>query len=228
MEVLGTGLLSGAVTPPAEGPIALTDVGGGGLQLEFEAGPFASFAALQLAHPAGPYTLTVNGAHTVTLGWDPSEPLGSSGEPSLGIDSPAPGATGVGSMPDVAFSLDCNNCNDLSLELESVGAVSFEFGELDVETFTNPIPFAAMTSSGGETELLDGMVDAELLAGLADFSDESFDPPSALPPFTYIQAGVVFTVSTFTVPEPRGAAPALVALATLSLLARRRIARAAS
>ncbi len=216
--VLGEGLTSGAVMPPAGGALPLTDAGGGGLELELEAGPFASFAALQAAHPAGSYTITINGGHTVTLVWDPTEPVGAGGAPSLVIDSPADGATGVSATPDVAFTLDCTNCDDLNLELQSIAGATFGFGELDVGTFTNPIPFAAMDSSGGETELPLGPVDALLLAGLVEFADSSFDAPSALPPFTYIEAGLVSAVSTFTVPEPGAVVAAVAALATLGLL----------
>jgi hypothetical protein len=223
MEVQGASLVSGAVTPPVGGGFVLADASGAGLELEFEAGPFATFAALQAAHPPGNYTLVVNGSHTVTLGWSPIEPLGTVGEPSLVIDTPANGATGVGSMPDVAFTLDCTNCNDLNLELESLPGPTFGFGQLDVGTFLNPIPFSAMElrSSGAETELPDVLVDAELLVGLVDFTDESFDPPSSLEPFEYVEAAVVTTVSTFTVPEPGGPATVVPVLATLGLLARR-------
>jgi hypothetical protein len=220
VEVQGTGLSSGLVTPPVGDAFALTDARGEGRELEFEAGPFGSFAALQSAHPAGDYTVTVNGSHTVVLAWSPTEPVGVSGEASLVIDSPADGATGVDAMPDVSYTLDCMNCDDLNLELQSLPGPTFGFGELDVGMFTNPIPFAAMMSSGSETELAPGLVDAELLAGLVSFTDRSFLPPSGLPAFTYIEAGVVTTFSTFTVPEPGGVGTALAALATLGLLGR--------
>jgi len=221
VEVQGTGLSSGLVTPGLGDAFALTDAGGEGLELEFEAGPFGSFAALQSAHPAGDYQVTINGSDTVVLAWDPTEPIGASGEASLVIDSPADGATGVSAMPDVSFTLDCTNCDDLNLELQSLPGPTFGFGELDVGAFTNPIPFASMMSSGSETELATGPVDAELLAGLVDFTNMNFRAPSGLP-FTYIEAGVVTTFSTFTVPEPEGAGTALAALATLGLLGRHR------
>lgn len=227
IEVQGSGLGSGTVTPPFGDDIALTDATGGGFELEFEAGPFASFAALQTAHPAGDYMVTVNGSHRVTLAWDPVQPFGTAGDPSLVIDSPAEGATGVSSTPDVSFTLDCTNCNDLRVELQSLPGPTFVFGELDVGTFTNPIPFAAMMSRGGETELAMGPADAELLTGLVDFVDTSFDPPSALGPFSYIEAGVVTASSTFTVPEPAGLAPPLAAWGTLALLAARLTPRSA-
>ena len=108
-----------------------------------------------------------------------------------------------------------------SLELESLAGPTFGFGELDVGVFTNPIPFAAMMSSGTETELPDGTVDAELLSGLVDFVDRSFDPPSQLPPFTYVEAGIVSTSSTFTVPEPGGVVSIVTAWTTLGFLALR-------
>jgi MYXO-CTERM domain-containing protein len=222
IEVQGMNLTSVSVMPPSGGPLVLD--GSGGFEFEFEAGPFASFAALKAAHPSGSYVFTVDGSHMVTLSWNPAEPVGSGGLPSLVIDSPAHGTADVSTTPDVAFTIDCTNCDDLNLELENLSgmAASFGFGELDVMSFTNPIPFAAMMSEGPEIELALGLAEVELLSGLVNFSDESFDAPSGLGSFEYIEAGLLFASSTFTVPEPAGTTPALAALVALGLLHRRR------
>jgi len=222
-EVLGTGLTAGSVLPPIGGSITLIDEEGDGTELGFEAGPFASWSDLLSAYPAGDYAFTINGTETVTLAWSPTEPVGAGGPPSLTIDSPSDGAAGVDTMPDVAFTLDCANCNDLNLELEerSQPGATFNFGELDVGGFTNPIPFGVMQSSGGETELALGLTDAALLAGLANFFENStFDLPTTLAPFEYIEAAVVSAVSTFTVPEPGRRVTSMAALGMLGLLAR--------
>lgn len=222
VEVQGTDLTSVSVAPPAGAPFVLQDSSGFGFDFEFEGGPFASFAALQAVHTAGNYEFTVDGTHMVTLNWNPTEVVGSSGQPSLVIDSPADGAANVGTTPDVAFTIDCPNCDDLSFNMENLVGVggSFEFGEFDVMSLTNPIPFAAMMNNGPAIELAAGLVDAELLAGLANFSDQSFDAPSGLGSFEYIEAAVLFADSTFTVPEPMGTIAALAAIATLALLRR--------
>jgi hypothetical protein len=103
---------------------------------------------------------------------------------------------------------------------------SFGFGELDVSppgSYTNPIPFASLSSQNAATELPAGENEAELLIGLANFSTESFDPPTNVPSFDYVEAGTLITINTFTVPEPAGALLQLVALAAVVSIARRRV-----
>ena len=224
IEAFGANLTSVSVAPPTGGPLVLTDPFGVS-DFEFEDGPFSTFSALQAVYPAGDYVVTVEGTETVTLAWNPVEPVGMSGQPSLAIDSPADGATGVSSMPDFAFSFDCTNCKDLSLEIFDVFTDGFagnlNFGELDVTpgTFTNPIPFASMQSDGGPPAALpDGLAEAEFLIGLATFTSPTFDAPSALPAFEYIDAAAIFANSVFSVPEPSPELATLAVLGTLLVL----------
>jgi hypothetical protein len=80
---------SGTVTPPMGGnDITLM---GDAEEIEFESAPFASFAALQAVYPAGDYAFDI-GVGTVMLNWDPTDPTGTQGEPSLTITSPADGS----------------------------------------------------------------------------------------------------------------------------------------
>ncbi len=106
IEIEGEGLPATATVDPPTGPQMMLTSTGGGFELEFEDGPFATFAALKSAYNTGNYLFTV-GEETVTLGWDPDEPLGASGEPTLSITSPADGATIPDSTPDTSFSFDC-------------------------------------------------------------------------------------------------------------------------
>jgi len=226
VEIQGDDLTTVSVLPPIGGAIALEDESMLGIELGFEDGPFASFAELQATYPAGSYLVTVEGSETVSLTWDPTEPLGASGEPTLSIDAPASGSVGVSSMPTLDYTLDCTNCKDLDLEIEDLATrtAELQFGQLDVVggAFADPIPFAIMsTNDGPPVALPDGPAEAELLVGLASFSDESFDMPTSLPSFEYVEASVLFAQSTFTVPEPAPGGGALVALALVALLARR-------
>jgi hypothetical protein len=229
IEVIGENLPGGSVAPPVGDALTLVDASGLGLELEFEDGPFVSFGALQTAHPAGDYVVTLDGGETVTLGWNPTEPVGVGPQPTLAIDQPADGAVGVSSTPTVAFSFDCTNCKDLRLEILDLAtggmAGSLSFGELDVVggAFTNPIPFSSMGSGmGPPMPLPDGPADVELLLALVSFTDRNFDPPTSLPSSQYVEASAIFARSTATVPEPAADLAAITALGVLALIGSRR------
>lgn len=143
------------------------------------------------------------------------------------------GSTGVSSQPDVSFSFNCSNCDDMDLDMFDVAtdgmAASFDFGELDVSppgNFTQPIRFTSMTSENMASELPEGENEIELVMGLVNFSQVSFDAPTNVGPFQYSEAGTLISINTFTVPEPATTALQLVALAALAGLARRRARRA--
>ncbi|MBW1882547.1 MAG: hypothetical protein JRJ58_03385 [Deltaproteobacteria bacterium] len=229
VEIEGEGLPATATVDPPTGPQMMLTSTGGGFELEFEDGPFTTFADLKSTYNTGNYLFTV-GEETVTLGWDPDEPLGASGQPTLSITSPADGATISDTQPDTSFSFDCTNCKDLDLDLFDVPTdgmqASFGFGELGVSppgSYTNPIPFSSLSSENAATELPAGENEAELVIGLADFSTESFDPPTNVPSFDYTVAGTVIAINTFTVPEPTSALLQVVALAAVVSIARRRV-----
>jgi hypothetical protein len=229
VEVVGEDLASVVVLPPLGSPLVLDDTSGSGSAFGFQAGPFDSFGELQDAYPAGDYAFAIDGSETVTLAWDPAEPVGAAGQPTLSIDTPADGSVGVSSTPDVAYTFDCTNCKDMRVDLADLatgGMAAFAFfGELDVVggAFTNPVPFDALnTGSGPSPPFPDGPTEAVLLMGLVTFSDEAFDPPSALPTFEYVEASLLLAQSAFVVPEPSAGVSACAALAVLALLRARR------
>ena len=226
VEIEGQMLPFAATLDPPSGPqIPLT---GDGTFLEYEDTGFATFAEVQTVYEAGSYLLTI-GEETVTLDWDPTEPTGATGEPSLAVTEPADGSTITDTTPDVAFSFDCTNCNDLESDLFDVATdgndASFGFVELDVmpaASFTNPIPFAQMDQEGLGTELPLGENEVELLIGLTDISTESFDAPTNLASFEYTAAATLIVINAFTVPEPGTASLSVVALLGVALVRARR------
>ena len=159
IEVEGEDLPGTATVDPPGGPQIMLTTQGGGFELEFEAGPYSTFADLQIAYPAGDYLFTI-GEETVTLNWSPDAPLGAAGQPVLTITSPANGATISDAQPDTAFDFDCTNCKDLDVEIFDVATggmvADFEFEELNQlppGSFTNPIPFSSLFSNTGASEL---------------------------------------------------------------------------
>ncbi|MBW2422249.1 MAG: hypothetical protein JRH19_27200 [Deltaproteobacteria bacterium] len=228
IEVEGEGLPATATVDPPSGSQIILTTDNPGFEFDFEATDFVSFEDLQDDYPAGGYLFTI-GEETVTLDWDPAEPTGATGEPSLTISSPARGATGVSSQPDTIYTFDCTNCKDLDYELFDTATdgidANFGFGELDVDppgNYTNPILFSALSSDSEASELPDGGAEAELIIGLADFWTVTFDEPTDVPSFEYVEAGTVIANNSFTVPEPAAPALQLMALAALATVARHR------
>jgi len=136
IRVTGANLTSGSVVPPAGPPVTLLNAFGSGLVLQFQDRSFSTFSALQAVYPSGDYAFTLERNETVTLPWNPTEPTGASGQPTLVIDDPAEGAMNVSSMPDVAYTSDCTNCKDLEVTIKDSAtggmAASIGFRELGV------------------------------------------------------------------------------------------------
>jgi len=192
---------SGSVSPPSGPDIMMT---GDGTRLEFTSAPFASFATLQGTYPAGDYDVALGG-ESVTLNWNPTAPSGSSGEPSLTITAPANGSVRQSATPNVSYTLDCTNCKDLSVELYDVATdgdmADFELFLADQlpGSLPNPVLFSSLTRLGPLAVLPNESNQADVICGLATFSDVGFDLPTTQPDFTYVEAAVLFETSIFDV-----------------------------
>jgi MYXO-CTERM domain-containing protein len=103
---------------------------------------------------------------------------------------------------------------------------NFGFDELGVDpagNFTNPIPFSSLLSDNEASELPAGEAELELLVGIATFTnDVSWDAPTNVPVFRYVEAGTVIAINSFTVPEPAAWQTGLTALLSLGAVARHR------
>ncbi len=206
IEAEGHELSTASVTPPSGGALALSDPVGNGATIEYESEPFETFAGLQAVHPPGDYALLLATGDSVTLAWNPTEPLGSAGQPTLSIDAPRDGEADVDREPAVEYSLDCGNCRDLRLEIQDVATrgrlAHARFDQVDPQGgFLEPIPYE---STDAARPLPNGEMTAELAVGFAEVSSWTFLPGTETPPFQYREAAELFAQSTFSVGWPCG------------------------
>ncbi len=215
------GLASVTLTPPGKDPLVfdceVVQLGVVECEYQPEVPPAASLAELLVDFPEGTWLLTVNGALEANVSFDPEEPGG-----SVTVTSPANGAVGVGTTPSISYTHDCTNCNLVSLEYESVqGSAVLEYlTQGDPPQTPATIPYGDFTSPDGPAPdaLQNGVYDLFASALVASISEQTLAPgtPSEQS-FEYANGAGRDTRSSFTVPEPAGAAIAsalaLVALA---------------
>lgn len=232
IEVSGTGLDQGLVTPPVGEPIELDCFDFGSFtDCFFESLAFPALAALNESFPDGEWQLSLNeGEATAMLNVTFVEPGG-----AVTVVSPADGAVGVGATPAIEFAHDCGNCVALPFELFSFDA--FPLIELEAVVFGDP-PFDNPPPASGALELADfesldggpppgelpgGVYGVLARAAVGSVTDETL---SNAQEFEFVNAAFRTRFSTFTVPEPGAVASAGAAVMALLGLARRRSIRA--
>jgi len=232
-EVEGTGLTSAAFVPPGRPALDLPCESGPGVILceREEPSPpapgFESLAALLVDFPAGNWQLSVNGGvRTATLPFDPESPDG-----FVTVTNPADGATHVSSTPTVTYQNACATCPFLEFRIEDAATVGDAL-EIDaLITGPPPLPSGQLDFAdffdAAPTPLLVG--DYRLIAGAGNGSLDTRAFDQGVGPafeFQYGRGAELQSHSSFSVPEPAGAA--LAACSALLALARRRRARWAS
>ncbi len=202
--------------------------GGGPSDFELDLGPYASLAALQSAHPAGTYTVTVNQDWTDDVLWDPTLPIGASGEPFARVTSPAVGSTIQDTTPDIAYELDCTNCPSYDLELYDIptDGNSVQVGlSGPLPLPASPILFSSLRDDFDmpPAPLADDDYEVNIEIGFyTTFAGSLTGPAMATDAFAFEEEASVIAESQFTVPEPGATGSGVAAAAALAGLARRR------
>jgi len=226
-EVEGTGLTAAALTPPGGDALAVPCESGEGVILcerEEPAPPnagFASLAAMLGTYPAGTWHLSIDGGvRTADLPFDPEEPNG-----AVTVTSPANGATGVPSMPTVAYQNECTTCAFLAFRIEDADTLGMVTEIEDLVTGEPPLPSGQIAFADffddAPIPLADGAYQIVTGAGLGTLETRSFKQGGH---FQYGSGGERQSTSQFRVPEPAaatGSAAVVAALAALSLRHRR-------
>jgi hypothetical protein len=226
-DVAGTGILSGRLGRPGGGFKSLI-APPGGAEAFFEDGPFETLNLLHQTYAKGSYTLTVNGAHTVTLAWNPPGlTTGSTDPPLVTNTAPAHESTSAETPPNYSFTTNCTNCT-LSevciLNRSGVPDAIDACADADEPPLPTSFAYSELTNGGtsGPIPRLPGW----------DYEMESFQSVSrstlghefrpAFPmPFTFVREAAVLDLTVFTVPEPGALTAHIAAMTAAMLLARR-------
>jgi hypothetical protein len=216
-------LSSLSLTPPGKDPLAfecgVVQLGVVECAYVQDVPPATSLAELLVDFPEGAWQLLVNGTLQAEVRFYPEDPEG-----SVTVTSPANGAVGVGTTPSISYTHDCMNCNFIALEYEPVqgGVVLEDLAQGDPPTTPNTVPYGDFTSPDGPTPdaLQNGVYELFASAVVASISEQTL--ASGTPqqqPFEYTTGAGRDTQTSFTVPEPTGAA--IAALGALVALSRR-------